>query len=80
MEEKAEQFDPRVYLTPIMEQLIVDVPIQDGDILSLTDCIKRGGREVVGTLIVQFGSVGFASKVEPLSLEQMAERYRKAGI
>ncbi len=80
MEEKAEQFDPRVYLTPIMEQMIVDVPISDEDILVLTDCIKRGVREVVGALIVQFGSVGFASKVEPLSLEQMAERYRKAGI
>lgn len=80
MEEKAEQFDPRVYLAPIMGELIVDVPAKDEDILALTDCIKRGVREVVGTLIVQFGSVGFASKVEPLTLDQMAERYLKAGI
>ena len=33
--------------------------------------------EVVGTLIVQFGSVGKAGLVEVKSLDEMAEFYRK---
>lgn len=79
MEQKHEQFDPRAYLPPVMEVLITGSETQDKDLLDIIDCIKRGVREVVGTLIVQFGSVGYASKVEQVTLEQMAERYRKTG-
>ena len=43
-------------------------------------CIEKGVREVVGTLIVEFDSVGKAPLVEQVTLEEMAERYRKAGI
>ena len=42
--------------------------------------LERGVKEVVGTLIVEFGSFGKAPLVEQVSLEEMAERYRKAGI
>lgn len=80
MESRAEQFDPRVYLTPVMEPLITGAVITDPDLLDLVDCIKRGVREVVGTLIVEFGSVGYANKIESVTLDEMAERYRKAGI
>ena len=48
MEQKVDQFDPRVYVTPIMEILITGRETEDVDILELIDCIKRGVREVVG--------------------------------
>ena len=80
MDEKADQFDPRVYLTPVMEPLITGAQITDPDLLDLVACIKKGVHEAVGTLIVSFGSVGYAGKIACTSLEEMAERYRKAGI
>ena len=43
-------------------------------------CIEDGVKEVVGTLIVKFGSYGKAPKVEIVTLDEMAERYKKAGI
>lgn len=79
MERKAEQFDPRVYVTPVMDLLITGKDSDDQDFLELVDCMKRGVREVVGTLIVEFGSVGYAPKIEKVSLEDMAQRYKKAG-
>jgi fructose-bisphosphate aldolase, class II len=80
MEQKPEAFDPRSYLVPVMDVLITGKETEDSDLLEIIDCIKKGVREVVGTLIVEFGSVGYASKVEMITLEQMAERYKKAGI
>ncbi len=77
MEKKPEQFDPRVYLTPIMSFLILENNIVDKDIQDIVDCIKRGVKEVVGTLIVEFGSYGRAPKIEQISLEEMADRYKK---
>ena len=44
------------------------------------DCIERGVKEVVGTLIVEFDSFGKAPLIESVSLDEMAERYRKKGI
>ena len=46
----------------------------------IVDCIERGVKEVIGALIVEFDSLGKAPLVENVSLEEMAERYRKAGI
>ena len=40
----------------------------------------KGVKEAVGTLIVEFDSFGKAPLVEQVTLEQMAERYKKAGI
>lgn len=77
MEEKAEQFDPRLYLPPIMELLITGVQTKDPDILDIISCMKKGVREVVGTLIVEFGSVGSSSKIELVGLDEMTERYKK---
>lgn len=79
LEEKPEQFDPRAFLPPIMDTVMYgNVP--DQDVAAICDCIERGVREVVGTLIVEFGSVGKAPLVERVTLEEMADRYRKAGI
>lgn len=80
MEKNPEQFDPRAYITPLMDILVTGKETNDADILDVIECTKKGVREVVGTLIVQFGSVGYAPKVENITLEQMAERYKKSGI
>lgn len=79
LEEKKTAFDPRVFLPPIMNTVMYgDVP--DEDVAAIVDCVERGVREVVGTLIVEFGSVGKAPTVERVTLDEMAERYRKEGI
>lgn len=79
LEEKKTAFDPRVFLPPIMNTVMYgDVP--DEDVAAIVDCVERGVREVVGTLIVEFGSVGKALAVERVTLDEMAERYRKEGI
>lgn len=72
-------FDPRVFLTPIMDTVMYGV-VPNDDIEKIVSCIERGVKEVVGTLIVEFDSVGKASTVEYATLDQMAERYKKQGI
>ncbi|WP_088187320.1 class II fructose-bisphosphate aldolase [Desulfosporosinus sp. FKA] len=79
LEQAPEQFDPRAYLTPILENFITGDDQKDPILQELMACIKNGVKEVVGTQIVEFGSVGYAPKVEVISLEEMAERYRKGG-
>ena len=76
LESKKNQFDPRVFLPPIMDTVMYG-NIPDDDVAALVDCVERGVREVVGTLIVQFGSFGKAPLVEQVSLDEMAERYKK---
>lgn len=79
LEAKKEQFDPRLFLTPLMDTVMYgNVP--DGDVEAIMECLRRGVKEVVGTLIVKFGSYGRAPLIEQVTLEEMAERYRKAGI
>lgn len=79
MEAKKDQFDPRVYLPPVKEALLEGL-IPDEDTTELMELIKQGVKEVVGTLIVLFGSVGMADRVESVDLEQMAEYYKSKGI
>ena len=72
-------FDPRVFLPPIMDTVMYgNVP--DDNVARIVDCIERGVKEVVGTLVVEFDSVGKAPLIETVSLDEMAERYRKKGI
>lgn len=79
MRKNPSAFDPRVFLPPIMDTVMYgNVP--DEDVARIVDCIERGVREVVGTLIVRFDSVGKAPLVENVTLEEMAERYRRKGI
>lgn len=75
MEKHNDQFDPRIYITPVMEVLITDTKIEDPDILDIVDCIKKGVREIVGTLIVEFGSYGKANKIKPQTLKAAAKTY-----
>ena len=72
MEKNRAAFDPRVFLPPVMDTVMYgNVPSESVQIL--TDLIRKGVMEVVGTLIVQFGSVGKAGLVEVKSLDEMAE-------
>ncbi len=79
LESKKEQCDPRVFLTPIMSTLMYG-EIPHNDINFVTACIEKGVKEVVGALIVEFGSVGKAPLVKHKTLEDMAEFYKKIGI
>lgn len=72
-------FDPRVFITPIMDTVMYG-NVADEDVARICKCIEDGVREVVGTLIVKFGSYGKAPKVEIVTLDEMAERYKKEGI
>lgn len=79
LEKNKAAFDPRVFLPPIMDTVMYgNVP--DDDVARICKCVEDGVKEVVGTLIVKFGSYGKAPKVEIVTLDQMAERYKKAGI
>jgi fructose-bisphosphate aldolase, class II len=76
LEKNKAAFDPRIFLTPIMDTVMYGT-VQDDDVARIVTCIENGVKEVVGTLIVHFGSYGKAPNVEQVTLEQMAERYRK---
>lgn len=76
MEKNPEYFDPRQYITPLMHTVMTG-EIPDEDTADLVQCIELGVKEAVGMLIVQFGSAGYADKVEIITLEQMAEHYKK---
>lgn len=79
LEKNKAAFDPRVFLPPIMDTVMYG-NIPDDDVARICKCVEDGVKEVVGTLIVKFGSFGKAPKVEIVTLDQMAERYKKAGI
>lgn len=79
LESKKSDFDPRAFLTPIMDTVMYG-KVPTDDVAKIVDCIERGVKEVVGTLIVEFDSVGKASLVEKVTLDEMADRYKKAGI
>lgn len=79
LEKNKAAFDPRAFITPIMDTVMYG-NIPNDDVARICKCIEDGVKEVVGTLIVKFGSYGRAPKVECVTLEQMAERYKKAGI
>ena len=71
--------DPRAYLYPIMETLMYGT-IPNEDVAAIISAVEAGVKEVVGALIVQFGSYGHANEVNYRSLDEMAEFYKKQGI
>lgn len=79
LEKNPGAFDPRAFVEPVMDT-IMHGTVPDEDTARLVDCLERGVKEAVAPLIVQFGSLGKAPKVEVVTLDEMAERYRKAGI
>ena len=79
LESNPDKFDPRVFLTPLMDTVMYG-NIPNEDVNAVCSCIEAGVREAIGTLIVEFGSVGRAPLVEAVTLEEMAQRYREVGI
>ncbi len=79
MSAKPENFDPRYYLTPIMDTLMFGKS-DDEYIDLIVKEMKMGVKEVLGTLIVEFGAVGKADLVKEVTLEQMADFYKKSGM
>lgn len=76
LDEKRAAFDPRAFLPPIMDTVMYGTG--EGKSLEMaTDAIERGVKEAVGSLIVEFGSVGRMPLVEQVTLEEMAQRYQE---
>ena len=79
MESNPKAFDPRAFLPPIMDTVMYG-NIPNESVREITHLIRKGVMEVVGTLIVEFGQVGKANKVEVKTLDEMDEFYKKEGI
>ena len=76
MRAKPKNFDPRNYLGTIINTIITgEVP--DEDVQKIVDCMKDGVMESIAPLLVQFGSYRKSHLIEPCTLEQMADRYKK---
>ena len=79
LKEHPENPDPRVFLPAVYDTVMYGV-VEDDDRAALVAAIEAGVKEAVATLIVEFGSYGHYPDVELVTLEEMAERYEKAGI
>lgn len=75
LSENKKQVDPRAFITPIMDT-VMHGSIPNDDVGIAIDQIENGVKEVIGQLIVNFGSVGKASLVEKLTLEDMRLKYQ----
>ena len=71
--------DPRNYVSGTMDAILYG-ELADEDVELVDDCLYRGAISAIAPLLVQFGSYRNASEVTPVSLEEMADRYQKAGI
>lgn len=76
LDENRSAFDPRVFLPPVMDTVMFGTG-DDGSVAQLTNAMRQGVKEAVGSLIVEFGSVGRAPLVEMTSLEDMTVRYKE---
>ena len=72
-------FDPRNYLQSIMDTVVTG-SIPNADVQKIVDCMKDGVMESVAPLLVQFGSYRKSHLIRPVTLEEMADRYRKNEI
>jgi fructose-bisphosphate aldolase class II len=80
MGDKPFEIDFRLFLEPI-RQFLLDASLQaEGNIGKIITCMEKGVIESVGSLIVQFGSVGYSNRVSRTSLEKMADIYKAKGI
>lgn len=74
-----ENVDPRNYVTSIMDAVVFG-KISDPDVGAVIDCLKRGTVSAIAPLLVEFGSFRHAQEVHMMTLDEMAEKYRKEGI
>ena len=76
---KPKNFDPRNYVASIMDAIMYGT-IADADVARIDRCMQDGVIESVAPLLVQFGSYRKSHLIEPVTCEQMADRYKKEGI
>ncbi len=76
LDEKRAAFDPRAFLPPIMDTVMYGTG-EGPALAAVTGAIEKGVKEAVGTLIVEFGSVGRYPLVQMDTLEQMIQRYKE---
>ncbi len=74
-----QNFDPRNYLQ-CMINTVINGTIPNDDVKAVTECLKKGVMESIAPLLVQFGSYRKSNLIRPVTLEEMAERYKKEGI
>lgn len=76
MRANPKNFDPRGYLQSIINTVITgDVPNED--VQKIVNCMKDGVMESIAPLLVQFGSYRKSHLIQPCTLEEMADRYKK---
>ena len=76
---KPKNFDPRNYVGSIMDAIMHGCG--DDEHIKLIDrCMQDGVTESIAPLLVQFGSYRKSDLIEPVTCEQMADRYKKEGI
>ena len=76
LDEKRAAFDPRAFLPPIMDTVMYGTG-EGPALAAVTGAIEKGVKEAVGTLIVEFGSVGRYPLVKMDTLEDMILRYKE---
>jgi fructose-bisphosphate aldolase class II len=76
MTQNPEEIDFRMYLRPMGHLLVDSTARGEGNISSIIRCMERGVAEIVGSLIVQFGSTGYSNRVARTTLAEMAARYQ----
>lgn len=79
LKKNPKNFDPRNYVASIMDTITLGV-VPDADVAKVVQCMKDGVTESIAPLLVQFGSYRKSHLIEVVTCEQMAERYKKAGI
>ena len=79
LKKNPKNFDPRNYVASIMDTITLGV-VPDAHVQKVVDCMKDGVTESIAPLLVQFGSHRKSHLIEVVTCEQMAERYKKAGI
>ena len=79
MRANPKNFDPRNYLQSIIETVITGV-IPDVDVEKVVNCMKDGVMESIAPLLVLFGSYRKSYLIQTVTLEEMADRYKKEGI
>ena len=79
MRANPKNFDPRNYLQCMIDTVITG-SIPNADVEKIVACMKDGVMEAIAPLLVQFGSYRKSELIQPVTLEQMADRYKKEGI
>ena len=79
LKKNPKNFDPRNYVASIMDTITLGTA-PDAHVQKVVDCMKDGVTESIAPLLVQFGSYRKSHLIEVVTCEQMAERYKKAGI